>query len=87
MPLEERATSNAYHVLKKLIKYARTSTHAKLHAQTLLKRINDSVFNSRSAKLAAEHIDAFVEMVEQYNELQTDRRVRLTDPQILALLK
>jgi hypothetical protein len=87
MLLEERATSNAYRVLKKLINYARTSTHAKLHAQTLLKRIHDTVFNSRSAKLAAEHIDAFAEMVEQYNELQTDPRVRLTDPQILTLLQ
>ena len=83
--LQEKEQSNAYRVLKKLQRFAQTSTHAKLHAQSLLNTLNTAMCNSRSTQLAIEIIDNFLQKVEEYNELQTDRTCCLTDGQIQRL--
>ena len=43
--------------------------------------------NSRGTQLAIEFIDNFLQKVEEYNELQTDRTCRLTDGQIQQLVQ
>ena len=63
--LQEKEQSNAYCVLKKLRRFAQTSTHAKLHAQSLLNKLNTSMYNHRSTQLAIEFIDNFLQMVEE----------------------